>query len=957
MPGLDLGVGRGGGYYHNENKELRLSHIGDTRGHTYLNANSPDIGAGGKTTIAGAQLFGRSVNGLTQDLTIISPQERGREQGKSWHWNVSSDPLAMAGSLAGNYGKIQGNYASVNGQSGLRDTPAAGRLDESLQQHNAAYNAEHGWRSGQSGIFAGDDGFNIENQGELQLGGGIITSTQTAEDKGNNRLVTDTIKVWDVKNHSNSSVVAVSGQLSASYGNDGLQLGRSLGPAGRRQNASNTSYGAVGTRNITIRDDAGQRVLTGESGAEAAGKAFKPIWSDSNGGATGSNFQGQKGLASLQAEANITQQASTVGQQFQQKWDGEAEQLRQRYENGEMSATAYKTGLDEINRKKTLMDSAIGALSAPGGGGSVVVGAMSPTVAQTIKANTTPGSLSNALAHGAWGATHMLANGGNGSDALRDALTTGGTELLAPALAQNLYGTSDPQKLTPNQKNNLKVLTGTTAGLIGASNGNPLMGTTATHAADNSLNNNYYFLSGEFVRPSPGKIYYGPYYLGNEEEITEEQAKKIENPKKYQENKIKLVKACTTESGTLAKCGEEIRHVIDFINFRSDSEEFIKYQEESRAFLKRNHELVIAALKAYEHSENNSIKNRYVRPLLDMGIGGAEVVGGVALEIIGAPIVLDGIDNFRTGWKNLGLAKDKHYGSLIAETVTTFGGSEEAANLTKFGFSMFPFGITPKITHGAYVNKGLLTADSLNYAEKAEYIIQQDKIVSSIASKVPPIAGIIDKQSGAYANSTKNLSYPSSGNGVGYNRFAPNNNFSTPLNPTARSTRVYAANSALVSKEVEKLHSIKLNVLQRGRVKELKSQFNPTHIKPQDIELKFNGKIYKADANDSKYVPVFHNVSDENAITYFKELVGIENLPPPLTIANKFDIHGNPAKVWTVKPAKGPFKGTALNLRNFSTSQDQIPTKLTIEIVRGKNINKSISGLGYNSIEIKFVDK
>ena len=273
-------------------------------------------------------------------------------------------------------------------------------------------------------------------------------------------------------------------------------------------------------------------------------------------------------------------------------------------------------------------------------------------------------------------------------------------------------------------------------------------------------------------------------------------------------------------------------------------------------------------------------------------------------------------------------------------------------------------GITPKITHGAYVNKGLLTANSLNYAEKAEYIIQQDKIFSSIASKAHPIAGTIDKQSGAYANSAKNLTYPSSGNGVGYNRFAPNNNFPTPLNPTARSTRVYATNSDLVSKEVEKLHSIKLNVLQRGpqrlqksRVEELKSQFNPRHKKPWDTELKFGGVIHKADINDSKSVPVFHNVSDENAITYFKELAGIENLPPPLTIANKFDIHGNPAKVWTVKPTKGPFKGTTLNLRNFSTSQDQIPTKLTIEIVRGKNINKSISGLGYRFIEIKFVDR
>ena len=695
VPGLDLGVGRGGGYYHNENKELRLSHIGDARGHTYLNANSPDIGAGGKTTIAGAQLFGRSVNGLTQDLTIISPQERGREQGKSWHWNVSSDPLAVAGSLAGGYGKIQGNYASVNGQSGLRDTPAAGRLDESLQQHNAAYNAEHGWRSGQSGIFAGDDGFNIENQGELQLGGGIITSTQTAEDKGNNRLVTDTIKVWDVKNHSNSSGVAVSGQLSASYGNDGLQLGRSLGPAGRRQNASDTSYGAVGTRNIIVRDDAGQQALTGESGAEAANKAFKPIWSDSNGGATGSNFQGQKGLASLQAEANITQQASAVGQQFQQKWDGEAEQLRQRYENGEMSATAYKTGLDEINRKKTLMDSAIGALSAPGGTSSVVVGAMSPTVAQTIKANTTPGSLSNALAHGAWGATQMLANGGNGSDALRGALTTGGTELLAPALAQNLYGTSDPQKLTPNQKNNLKVLTGTTAGLIGASNGNPLMGTTAVQAADNALNHNFYltpediFKAEKVIDAENYTVTIGGVVLREKEATPEEKNKKIKE--RFDENTIELLTECDVNK-SLIDCGEQNQHAIDFVNSDySKSKELEPLRRITLLYLHNNWEAVDKSIKA----KNNRIKYRYVLPVVGMGEAILQAVGSyaaaeaacvgtagtgcwTAVSLASASITSAG-SKLSKDWHNLGLSKDKQIEKDAIQLELERGFSEEQA--------------------------------------------------------------------------------------------------------------------------------------------------------------------------------------------------------------------------------------------------------------------------------------
>ncbi|MFA9500932.1 hypothetical protein ACERCG_11030 [Mannheimia sp. E30BD] len=134
------------------------------------------------------------------------------------------------------------------------------------------------------------------------------------------------------------------------------------------------------------------------------------------------------------------------------------------------------------------------------------------------------------------------------------------------------------------------------------------------------------------------------------------------------------------------------------------------------------------------------------------------------------------------------------------------------------------------------------------------------------------------------------------------------------------------------------------------RVKEIAYQFNTKSIEPKDMKLNINGKIYTTNPDTSTRVPVFKGVSDQDVIAYFKELAGADKLPIPKIIPRMKDLDGNVGKVWAVKPADGPLKGSTLNLRNFSSSQHHTNAKFTIEIVKP---NQEISGIK-NSIEIKF---
>ena len=141
----------------------RHTHVGSTAGKTIIRS-------GGDTTLKGAQLIGKGVQADTRNLHIESVQDSETYQGKQQ--NAGAQVTVGYGfSASGSYSqsKIRADHASVNEQSG---------------------------------IYAGEDGYQINVGNHTDLKGGIITSTQSAEDKGKNRFSTGTLTTSDIKNHS-----------------------------------------------------------------------------------------------------------------------------------------------------------------------------------------------------------------------------------------------------------------------------------------------------------------------------------------------------------------------------------------------------------------------------------------------------------------------------------------------------------------------------------------------------------------------------------------------------------------------------------------------------------------------------------------------------------------------------------------------------------------------------------
>ena len=140
--------------------------IGDKNSQTTLES-------GATTNLKGAQVQGKGVKLDAQNLNIESLQETLTYKGKQM--NVSGQVTVGYGfSASGSYNqsKMNADYASVIEQSG---------------------------------IYAGDDGYQINVQNHTDLKGGLITSSQTAEDNDKNHFETGTLSYSDIQNHADYS--------------------------------------------------------------------------------------------------------------------------------------------------------------------------------------------------------------------------------------------------------------------------------------------------------------------------------------------------------------------------------------------------------------------------------------------------------------------------------------------------------------------------------------------------------------------------------------------------------------------------------------------------------------------------------------------------------------------------------------------------------------------------------
>ena len=244
--GGNLGKGKGQG----ESTTHRHTHVGSTAGKTIIRS-------GGDTTLKGAQLIGKGVQADTRNLHIESVQDTETYQSKQQNGNVQVT-VGYGFSASGSYSqsKVKADHASVTEQSG---------------------------------IYAGEDGYQIKVRDNTDLKGGIITSSQSAEDKGKNLFQTATLTHSDIQNHSRyeGKSFGIGGSFDLNGGWDGTVTDKQGRPADRISPAigygsdgdgkNSTTRSGINTRNIHITDEAGQLARTGGTAEETEARIYTGI--------------------------------------------------------------------------------------------------------------------------------------------------------------------------------------------------------------------------------------------------------------------------------------------------------------------------------------------------------------------------------------------------------------------------------------------------------------------------------------------------------------------------------------------------------------------------------------------------------------------------------------------------------------------------------------------------------
>ncbi|MBV6748393.1 hemagglutinin repeat-containing protein [Xanthomonas vasicola] len=192
----------------------------------------------------------------------------------------------------------------------------------------------------QSGIQAGDGGFNLRVGGNTDLKGGVIASTQAAVDAGVNRLQTGTLTVSDITNTNNYKATGIS--LSGGYaaggsdGKDGAKTqtqtppttnqgsswswqnqgsgaqGASAGYSSKSGSDTSLTTSGISGGTLVITDQAGQQAKTGQSVSDVLAALNRDVLTGDSANGLVKGWDGQKLQQQVSAGAEIT---ATFGQQ------------------------------------------------------------------------------------------------------------------------------------------------------------------------------------------------------------------------------------------------------------------------------------------------------------------------------------------------------------------------------------------------------------------------------------------------------------------------------------------------------------------------------------------------------------------------------------------------------------------------------------------------------------------
>ncbi|WP_437610830.1 hemagglutinin repeat-containing protein [Erwinia sp. V71] len=486
--GVSIGAGQGGwgiSVFANANKGSgKENGEGLTHTETTIDAgNKLTVNSGRDTTLRGAQLSAdQVVANVGRNLTLQSEQDVNNYDSKQQ--NSSAGASFTFGSMTGSVSasvakdKIHSTYNSVQEQTG---------------------------------IFAGDGGFDITVGNHTQLDGAVIGST-ASEDK--NRLDTGTLGFSNIENNaefevSHSSVGISTGGLGSSdlLKNAAMNLAANgLAADGSDGNASGTTYAAVSPATLIIRDQDNQQQDISELSrdVEHANQSISPIFDKAKEQLRLSQLRLIGEVVNQGVDITLTQgqiMANSAGIEAAGAWD-ETKETRKEYWDRVQSTAAYKDISEQYKAGGDLekgIRAAAAAITALAGGdpAKALAQGAAPYMASVVKdltvgfdENPTAGQIAaNAIGHAVLGGVIAELSGGN---ATAGAVGAAAGELAARAIKDYLFPDTATADLSAGDKSKISNLSSLAAMLAGGVASDSSAGAVTGHdAGKNAVDNNY----------------------------------------------------------------------------------------------------------------------------------------------------------------------------------------------------------------------------------------------------------------------------------------------------------------------------------------------------------------------------------------------------------------------------------------------------------------------------------
>ncbi|WP_440482556.1 hemagglutinin repeat-containing protein [Serratia marcescens] len=455
---------------------------GLTHAETTLDAGSNlKVTSGRDTRLTGAQASGEKVTvDVGRNLRLESEQDSDRYDAKQQ--NASAGGSFTFGSMTGSANvsaskdKLHSNFDSVKEQTGL---------------------------------FAGQGGYDVKVKEHTQLDGAVIASQA---DKEKNRLDTGTLGWTDIHNQADYSATHSGGSFSTGgpVGKDLLtnMAGGMLSGANNSGHAEGTTKAGVSEGTLIVRDTGKQQQDVAQLNRDtehANAGSISPIFNKEKeqnrlkqaqligeiGGQAMDVIRTQGDIAGLKAQKDPAA-LSQAREQLEKsgKPTNDAAVMQRAYDN---AMRQYGTGSD-LQKAAQAVTGALTALAGNNLAGALASGA-SPYLATEIKKLTTnplTGEVdvaANTMAHAVLGAvTAQL----NNQSAAAGGLGAGGGELAARYIAGQLFPGKTKEQLSESEKQQVSALSQLAAGLAGGlATGDTAGAVTGGQAGKNAVENNY----------------------------------------------------------------------------------------------------------------------------------------------------------------------------------------------------------------------------------------------------------------------------------------------------------------------------------------------------------------------------------------------------------------------------------------------------------------------------------